>query len=623
MKRVVVFLLAAVFAFGLSAQGLYMPLEFQRAIEKGTRTKSGVPGPEYWINHADYHIKANFDPDKAYLTGEEVITYYNDSPDTLKQLVIRVYQDFFKKGAMRDFALMPGDIHDGVKINSFSIDSQSYKAEELRYYSDLMFVRLKKPIPPHSVARVEIAWEEPFPTKRPIRYGKYDEKTFFIGYWYPEIAVYDDVFGWDARPFTGMQEFFNDPLNNFHVEITVPAPNVVWASGVLMNPDQVFNRKIIERINKAKNSDEIIHIITPKDLKKAKILVKKQGALTWIFEGKHIEEFAFAMSDHHVWDGSGLKMPDGRHVFISAAYNPGNKEFARKAWLARQIIENYSYKTLKVPFPYPKMTVFNGGGAMEYPMMVNEANFPDSCGDTYVTAHEIGHTYFPFLTGSNETFYAWMDEGIINFIPRFVAQDIFPDKCQNIFRDMVRRYASVAGTIDDFPIMASTGFVYFRNAYRHIAYNRPAFAFYQLVQYFGEQAFFKALREYTQRWEYKHPYPYDFFYTFNQVLGQDLSWFWRPYFFEFAYPDLGITIYDYTDGQLTVTIKNKGGLPMPVKLTITLANGSQKVIERRMDVWKDRREITITVPLQQKPQKIELDGQLGTDRNMSDNVVMM
>ncbi len=623
MKRLVVVFFVGLVAFGLSAQELYMPLEFQRAIEKGTRTKSGVPGPQYWINHADYYIKASFDPDKAYLKGHEVITYYNNSPDTLRQLVIRLYQDFFKKGAMRDFALMPGDIHGGTKINSFSVDGQSYQSKELRHYSDLMFVRLKKPIPPHSVVRVEIAWEGPIPTERPIRYGKYGERTFFIGYWYPEIAVYDDVFGWDMRPFTGMQEYYNDPLNNFHVEITVPAPNVVWAAGVLMNPEQVFDRRIIDRINKAKNSDEVVHIITEKDLKKGQILTKKQGNLTWVFEGKQIEEFAFATSDHYVWDGTGLKMPDGRRVFISAAYNPENKEFSRKAWLARRIIENFSYKTLKVPYPYPKMTVFNGGGAMEYPMMVNEANFPDSCSDAYVTAHEIGHTYFPFLTGANETFYAWMDEGIINFIPRFVAQDIYPYKCQNIFRDMVRRYASVAGTIDDFPIMASTGFVYFRNAYRHIAYNRPAFAFYQLVQYSGEDAFFKALREYAKRWEYKHPYPYDFFYTFNEVLGQDLSWFWRPYFFEFAYPDLGITNYEYSGGQLTVTIKNRGGLPLPVKLTITLDGGTKKTVERRMDVWKDTREITITIPLEQKPQKIELDGQLGADRNMGDNMVVL
>ncbi len=620
MKRIVTLFLGLFLVFGLSAQTLYMPLEFQKAIDRGTRTMTGVPGPGYWINHADYNIKATFDPQQAYLTGQEVITYYNNSPDTIKQLVIRLYQDFFKKGAMRDFQVAQGDVHDGTEVKSFVVDGKKYDVKALHHYSDIMFVRLKDPILPHSVARVEIAWEEKLPTQRPIRYGKYGRRTFFVGYWYPEIAVYDDVFGWDSRPFTGIQEYFNDH-NNFHVELTVPAPNVVWGAGVLMNPDQVFDRNIIDRINKAKNSDEVINIITQKDLKKKRVLVKKEGNLTWVFEGKQIEEFAFATSDHYVWDGSGLKMPDGRRVFISAAYDPDHKEFARKAWLARQIIENYSYKTLKVPFPYPKMTVFNGGGAMEYPMMVNEANFPDSCADAYVTAHEIGHTYFPFLTGANETFYAWMDEGIINFIPRFVAQDIFPDRCQNIFKDMVQRYATVAGTIDDFPIMASTGFVYFRNAYRHIAYNRPAFAFYQLVQYFGEDKFFAALREYANRWKYKHPYPYDFFFTFNQVLGQDLSWFWRPYFFEFAYPDLGIVSYDYTDGQLKVVVKNKGGLPMPVKLTITMPDGSAKTVERKMDVWKDTREVTITLPLETKPAEIQLDDQLGADRHPEDNVV--
>ncbi len=621
MKRLTVLLFVVILGFGLSAQSLYMPLEFQRAVRNGTRTMTGVPGPKYWINHSDYNIKATFDPVKAYLTGSEEITYYNNSPDTLKQLVFRLYQDFFKKGAVRDFQVDPADVHDGTKINSFSVDGQTYKDKELRHYSDVMFVKLKKPILPHSITKVQVKWEEPIPTHRPIRYGKYGDRTFFIGYWYPEIAVYDDVFGWDTRPFTGLQEYFNDPQNNFHVEITVPAPNVVWAAGILQNPDHVFSKKILSRVQKAKKSDDIVNIITPKDIKKHDILSTKQGNLTWIFEGKHIEEFAFATSDHYLWDGSGLKMPDGRRVFISAAYNPESKAFAHKAWLARQIIENYSYKTLKVPFPYPKMTVFNGGGAMEYPMMVNEYNFTDSCGDAYVTAHEIGHTYFPFLTGANETFYAWMDEGIINFIPRFFAQSLYPDKCKNIYRDMIKRYAPVAGTIRDIPIAVSTALVSDHTAYRHIAYNRPAFAFYELVQYVGEDQFFKALNEYAKRWEYKHPYPYDFFYTFNQVLGQDLSWFWRPYFFEFAYPDLGITKYDYKDGNLTVTIKNIGGLPLPVKLTITAADGSQKVVERKMDVWKDTGQINITVPMAQKPKKIVLDDQLGADRNMKDNEI--
>ncbi len=621
MKRLTTLLTGLLLGFGLMAQHLFMPLEFQQAYQKGTRSTDGRPGPNYWINHSDYNIKADFDPQTGLLKGQETITYYNNSPDTLKKLVFRLYQNYFKKGAQRDFPANPKDINDGVIIKSVKINGQEYDAKAYHIYFTIMTVPLKKPIPPHSTSTVEIEWETQITLNRPIRYGKYGDRTFFVGYWYPEIAVYDDIFGWDSRVFTGYQEYYNDH-NNFHVELTLPYPNVVWGAGILLNADKIFSKKIYKRIIQAKNSDEIVHIITAADLEKGNVFRQKQGKITWVFEAKKIPEFAFATSDHYLWDGSGLKMPDGRRVFISAAYDPQHKEFAGKALLARKIIENFSYKTLKVPFPYPKMTVFNGGGAMEYPMMVNEANFPDSCADAYVTAHEIGHTYFPFFTGANETFYPFMDEGIINFIPRFTARDIYPDKCQDIFRSMVKRYASVAGSFADLPVMASAAVVY-QQAYRHVAYNRPAFAYWQLTKYVGDSAFFAALREYANRWAYRHPYPFDLFYTFNDVLGQDLSWFWKPYFFDFAYPDIGIKSADYKDGKLIVKVINTGGLPVYVKLTFYLPDGTQKAIERKMDVWKNTDQITITADIPQKPVNIVLDDLLGADKNPQDNTWKM
>ena len=623
MKHLVIFLLSVCFAFSLVAQRpLFMPLEFQKAIEKGTRTKNGLPGKNYWINHADYNIKAYFDPQTANLKGSAQITYYNNSPDTLKIIVIRLYQDWLKKGSMRDFVLDPNDIHNGTQVSNLKIDGQVYTKEKIRLYSGIMTIKLEKSILPRSKANIEIDWEVKIPTNRAVRYGKYGERTFFIGYWYPEIAVYDDIMGWDTRPFTGSQEYYNDH-NNFYVELTVPVPNVVWSSGELINMEQVFDEKIIKRIKQAQNSENIEKIITQEDIKRQQILKKTKGELTWIFEAKQIPQFAFATSDHYVWDASSLKMPNNNRVFISAVYNPENKEFSRKAWLSREIIKHYSFKLLKIPFPYPQMTVFNGGGAMEYPGMVNEANFPDSCADVYVTAHEIGHTYFPFYTGSNETFYAWMDEGIINFIPRFIAQDIFPEKCQDIFKSMIEKYARTAGSIEDLPIMVSSAYVYIYSTYRNIAYNRPAFALYQLEQYVGKEKFFEALREFTKRWAYKHSYPYDFFNTFNQILGENLTWFWRSYFFEFAYPDLSIDSYNYVEGKLSITIKNTGGLPVALKLYITDQNNNKMLVQRKMSVWKNTDRLTLTLPLSGKPRIIEIDNLEGADKNPQDNIIKL
>ncbi len=615
MKRPVILLIAIFLTSYLWSQSLPIAKEFRQAVKNQTRTLTGKPGPKYFTNHSDYTIHASFDPATAQITGDEKIVYYNNSPDTLKMLVLRLYQNLLKKGNIRSYPVDPRDLTDGENLTLVKIGNDSYSQKQVRTYATLAFIRLKTPIMPHSKTQIHIKWQCQIPQYRAIRYGKYGPKTFFVGYWYPQIAVYDDVFGWNKTPFIGTQEFYNDH-NNYDVYLTVPAPNIVWGTGLLANYKEIFKTSIVKRIEKAKKSDNVVHIISKSDLKHN--LLKKSGLITWHFQAHKVPDFAFATSDHYLWDGTSLKLPNNKRVFISAVYNPKSKNFYRKAHLVRQILYNYTYVLPKITFPYPSMTVFNGGGAMEYPTMVNMANFPKNCEDIYVTAHEVGHSYFPFMTGTNETVFAWMDEGIINYFPRYV-QHLIDSSC-NSFKQMVHAYTYLAGSYYDLPNIVPSDVVWQWQTYRHIAYYKPSFALYQLTQYLGDSLFFKALRTFAYTWKYKHPQPYDFFFTFNTVSKQNLNWFWKAYYFQYNYPDMAITSASYQNNQLTATITNKGGLPMKIVLTVVFPNKTSKTFTAPMSVWKNSATYTFKINLKQKPVKLILGDQYTPDINPQDNI---
>ena len=593
-------LVAFFFSFYAHSQNIFVSEQFRKAIEKGSRTTDGRPGKNYFTNHSDYTIKVKFDPKTGKITGEETITYHNNSPDTLDKIVLRLYQDFFKKGQKRDFPVDPRDVNDGTVLKSVIIDGTQYDTQKISRYATLATIKLQKNIAPHSTAKLRIEWECQIPLHHPIRYGKYADNAYFVGYWYPQIAVYDDVYGWATSPFTGAQEYYNDH-NNYDVYIKTVFPYVVWSSGVLQNADEIFTKEVVKRLEKARKSDKVVHIITEEDYNKGLFLSKEY--ITWHFTGKKIPDFAFAVAKNYNWDGVSLNTGTHR-TFISTAYNARSKGFYKLDSLTREIIKTFSYKVPAIEFPYPQMTIFNGGGAMEYPMMVNLANFEDCCTNIYVTAHEVGHSYFPFATGTNETVFAWMDEGLINYFPRYV-QHILNDTC-NSFDQMVNKYMDLAGTDKDLPIMVPSNTVSEYPAYRHIAYNKPSFAFYQLTKYLGEDKFFEALREFAKQWKYKHPYPYDFFNTFDRVSGQDLSWFWNAYFFEFKYPDIAITSAKYENGKLNLTLQNKGGLPVETVIKIKTKDGEEKTLTEPMSIWKNSNTYTVEIETAQ-PAEITID----------------
>jgi hypothetical protein len=447
----------------------------------------------------------------------------------------------YKYGALRDFQISESSLSDGVKIKSIKIDGEEIDLSDYRKgrrYATNISLFPSSSIKPNTSTSIELEWSFLMPGGPPIRMGTYDSTIYFVAYWYPQIAVYDDIDGWDEYSFGGMHEFYNN-FNNFDVKITVPASQGIWATGELQNPDAVLLPDIYERFKEALFSDTVINIITKENLT-GKVFNDDNNKNTWHFIARDVPDFAFATSDRYLWDGLSYEpeKESGRRVFISAVYNPGSDDFYHVASITKDAVEYFSTVLPAVPFPYPSLTVFNGSGGMEFPMIINNGSEKEIAGTARLTSHETAHQYFPFLTGMNETKYAWMDEGMAVMVP-FDFQERYD---QSIKHKNVKLYEAFAGEETDIPLIIPS-IMSRGSAYRFAAYTRSSIAFSLLENTLGKDLFREALKEFTNRWRGKHPIPYDFFYTFNEIAGEDLSWFWIPWFFERGYPDLAVKVF--------------------------------------------------------------------------------
>ncbi len=554
-----------------SQSKLFIPTNIQKAYENGVRSLDGKSGKNYWINSADYNIKVSVDPPTRLVKGTEHITYLNNSPDTLKEIVLRLYQNINKIGAQRDFMLNKETITDGITIDRIKINDKKFNLDSSSdFQGTLQTLKLKNYLNPNDKFNFDIDWHFTIPQSGNVRMGTYDSTSFLVGYWYPQIAVYDDIDGWDVYPYSGLYEFYND-FNNFDVEITVPNSFTVWSTGELQNSESIFTKKYLDRYNEAHHSGEIIHIVDSNEVEAGNIFNSANPTNTWHYIAKHVPDFCFGLSDHYLWDATSLVVDDktNRRVYIAAAYKKQSKDFFEVDKIARDAINFLSRDLPGVPFPFPSLTVFNGGGGMEYPMMVNDGSSDSYGGDAQLTSHEITHSYFPFYMGINENKYAWMDEGMAVFLPLG-----YQESADSTYDPRGRRfihYEKMMGNEIEMPMMIPSVLLGVYQAYRNASYNRSAYAYITLKEYLGDARFKKALHEYMQRWNGKHPIPYDFFFTFNDAAGEDLSWFWKPWFFERGVVDLGIKSASFSNGNLKIVIENRGQIPAtaPIRIITT------------------------------------------------------
>ncbi len=600
-------------------QSLYIPLEFQAAYENGTRSLDGKPGAEYWQNRSDYKINASIDPVTGLLNGSAVITYYNSSPDTLDKIILRLYPNIYKKDAMRDFPYRSVSDSEGIMLQSISVGKRSFNISSdtsLEYTGTNLLIK-NISINPGKQTVINVTWEFRIPKDNGIRMGQYDSSTIFIAYWYPQVSVYDDIDEWDLTEYTGQAEFYND-FNNYDVKITLPINFGVWAAGELQNPQDVLAQNILSKYSQALVSTEVVHIISDADIRENLPLFNSSGETnTWHFIAKNITDFTFGAASGFLWDGR-LADGGGKKIFVNAVYKPAAITFYEVCDITSRTVEMLSKELPGIPFPFPKITVFNGRGGMESPMMVNMGAGEQRIWTVHTTVHEVVHSYFPFYTGCNERKYAWMDEGLTQMISEYIQYEL--DKTIDFRARNVKRYLDYAGQFDEFPMMYPS-YMIKGEMYGNHAYFRPANAFNMMKDFMGDAVFKKALQEFIKRWNGKHPTPYDFFFTIEDVTGDELNWFFEPWFFKQGFPDLAIDSAFVKDDLLKIEISKEGELPVPAALTVKFKDGSTKRIYRTVSAWKNEEDESIWVDIEaeSKPSVIELGNQYIPDIDSTNN----
>ena len=602
---------AAVFS-----QQLPVPRNIQAAFSKQTRSRDGRPGKNYWQNKASYDLKMNFDPSTRLLNGEETISYSNNSPDTLKQLVFKLYPNLYKKGVPRQSRISPEDEGEGMIIDSAWINNKLYSGRPNIDGTNMTIGR--QLLLPKQVIQFKFIYHYTLNKGSHVRTGEIDPGADFVAYFFPRVAVYDDIDGWNLYPYTGTQEFYND-FCDFKAAITVPNSQVVWATGNLLNTKDVFSPKVVQRLEQAEKSDVIATIIDSTEF--ASSTKRNNAANTWIFEADNVTDFVFACSDHYMWHSTSLVVDraTGRRTRVDASFNPKHKDYFTVINDARKTVEAMSYNFPAWPYPYPHETVFDGLDQMEYPMMVNDNPVRDHAESIELTDHEIFHTMFPFYMGINETKYAWMDEGWAT-IGEWIISPL-------IDSSLVDEYGVVpvernAGKETDLPVMTLSTEI--NAAYFTNSYPKPAMGYLYVKDMLGDSLFNKAIHYYISQWNGKHPIPYDFFNCMNTGSGKNLDWFWKRWFFDNGYPDLAITSVVPKLKSYSVTITSKGSKPVPVDITVTYADKTTAKIHRSVQVWeRGNTTVTLLIPTDKKISKIILGSTYDPDINKSDNIYEM
>lgn len=607
----------ALFSEGLCAQELFVPRNIKQAYANGTRDVKGVPGKNYWQNHAKYTIRMEVSPPNRRVVGFETIAYTNNSPDTLKELNFKLIVNHHKANAPRANAVTQDYLTSGIHIDRLTENGspREWKMEE-KDGTD-KFLKLTHPLVPGETINFEVEWHYDI-SKESGREGALSEHTYFVGYFYPRIAVYDDYEGWDVMPHIMAQEFYND-FNDYELEIRVPKNYVVWATGELQNVEEVLQQPYLDRYEQAKTSDSIVSIITQKDLEGKQITTQNETNV-WKWKAQHVTDVAFALSNEYKWDAGSLGLEEGRRALVQAAYDEPSKDFEQMAGYIKHALQWFSERYPGVPYPYPSMTIVRGFADMEFPMMANDSSMPDHPEFTkFVAEHEIAHTYMPFYMGTNETRFGFMDEGWATTFEYLVGREDLGEAqaAENFKNFRVKSWAKNASFLHDLPIITPTN-VLSRPSMSDNEYGKPALAYLSLMDLLGEHDFKRALHGYMERWNGKHPMPWDFFYSFNDILNKDLNWFWTAWFFEPNHIDYSIAEIK----ESAVVIHNRGGFPTPFDLILTYVDGSEEHLHQTPAVWQNNlKEAVIPIKKHKKELKeIRIDTGIYMDFDETDNI---
>jgi len=542
----------------------------RNAYEAGTRDFSGKPGPNYWQLETDFTIHASLDPKTQTITGTEKILVHNNSKNDLDRIVLRLDHNIFRADVPRGYSTpaeqTDGMIVTGIKVAGESIDltaspdvrNETQKLRVTGLNRTVATIFLVQPIKAGTTAELEIAWNTKLPGGTEGRGHRMTQRfgntLFQPTQWFPRLAKYDDLRGWETSPYLGPAEFFNN-FGRFDVSITVPAGWIVTGTGVLQNPSEVLTPTVIQRLSTVLNSDAEVTIVGA-DEKGAGAATAAGEKLTWRFLAEKVNDFAWATSDSFIWKATRATIPTKGTVPIYMVYFPERANyFVNAGQITRHALEFYS--KLWAPYPFPQLTLQDGpSSGMEYPMVINS--------NQGAADHETAHQWWPMMLGTNETRYGWMDEGFNQYM-NILSDADGKGKSYNL-DGLGQSYGRTSGSEDEAPLMWSANEA--GSGYSFQTYQKTPLMLSMLGGIVGDEAVINAMKKYTDAWAYKHPSPWDYLFFMNNELGQNLEWFWYYWLFTTESVEGSIQQVKTENGTTTVTVKQAGEMPSPVVLKV-------------------------------------------------------
>ncbi|HEY2431356.1 MAG TPA: M1 family metallopeptidase [Vicinamibacterales bacterium] len=550
----------------------------RRALDAGTRDLTGKPGPNYWQQQVDYSIDAKLDPATDTITGSETITLHNNSPQELNEIVLRLDHNIFR-GLVQRGASLPAENTDGMVITRLVVDGNPVDlatpapagggrrggAPPRRLSASgldqtVAHVFPASPIAAKTTSTLTIDWHTMLPggPGRGHRMTqRWDHMLYQPTQWYPRVAVYDDLRGWDTMPYLGPAEFYNN-FGRFDVRIDVPGGWIVTGTGVLQNPQEVYTDKARERLTHVLESDQVITIVGA-DEKGPGQATQPGDRLTWHFVADNVNDFAWLTASDLELKATRATIPGKGPVPIYLAFQPDHESgYANAGPIARHALEFYS--KLWAPYAFPQLTVQDGpDNGMEYPMVINSNQGPAD--------HETGHEWWPMVVSNNETWYGWMDEGFNQYMN--ILSDADARHVEPKLDGLGQSYGRVSGNEEEAPMMWPAN--YAGPMYSFQTYSKTPLMLSMLGGIVGDAEVQRAQSEYAKAWAFKHPSPWDYIFFMDKALGRDLQWFWYYWLWTTESVDGSIVSVTPNGGKTIVTVRQDGQMPSPVVLKVTLA----------------------------------------------------
>jgi len=552
------------------------------------RTGSGRPGRGYWQQRVDYRIRATLNPARHELVGRETIHYVNRSPDPLPYLWVFLEQNICEPGSVTNKLNQPPLVFLGATFDfsckgfagGLTLDHVRIGTRHVgrTVYGTTMRVDLPRPLAPGEFLDLDIGWRFTVPDYGAGRMGR-DGTLYQLGQWYPRVAVYDDVRGWNHEPYLGGGEFYLE-YGRFDVALTVPADYIVGATGTLLNPTEVLTATERTRLARARTSEAAVAIIAADEAGDAKrTRPARSGTLTWRFAADSVRDFAFGAAPDFRWDASAY-----RHTLVHTLYRTSAPEWEEANRIVRDAVQYYSEQWY--PYPYAHITSIEGPiEGMEYPMITFCPRAPSREDRQWVLAHELGHQWVPMIVGSNERLYPWMDEGFNTFIDlgnaaRYFAGTPYGDSIEvhplHLYPDHAipgKEQALINRPVESHDLFWT-------------GYQKPALMMQTLrYEVLRKDRFDYAFRQYLKAWAFKHPTPADFFRLMRDASGMDLDFFWRDWIYTTARLDQAVDSVGTADGQQKVFLSNRGTMTLPLEMELTYDDGTTERVRLPVEMW--------------------------------------